>query len=195
MVGGEKERGERQASVHQIACSGQPKIGERCEVEKKAEGAINGERSRKDQPPCRAYVLVASTQGYIHRPGFNSRHRHFRSPPAPPTSILMVPLGPRLDFITSCRPLAALMFMKSAASLDMISAFGLTDFRLEEAMVEAWRGWCGGYFLFLCVQRSDGWRSKQSEVRETKREARVFGQFLQFGSLRSRLPLACAPRQ
>ena len=47
----------------------------------------------------------------------------------------MVPFGPRLDFITSCRPFAALMFMKSAAALDMISALGLTDFRLEDAMM------------------------------------------------------------
>ena len=38
----------------------------------------------------------------------------------------MVPFGPRLDFITSCRPFAALMFMKSAAALNMISALGLT---------------------------------------------------------------------
>ena len=47
----------------------------------------------------------------------------------------MVPFGPKLDFITSCRPFAALMFMKSAAALDMISALGFTDFRELEAMV------------------------------------------------------------
>ena len=65
-----------------------------------------------------------------------SRSRdHARAPPAPPTSILMVPFGPRLDLITSCSPFAALMFMKRAAALDMISALGLTDFRLEDAMM------------------------------------------------------------
>lgn len=42
------------------------------------------------------------------------RRKKGYAPPEPPTSILMVPLGPRLDFITSCRPLAALMFMKIA---------------------------------------------------------------------------------
>jgi hypothetical protein len=50
------------------------------------------------------------------------------TPPAPPTSILMVPFGPKLVFMTSCRPLAALMFMNRAALLPMISAFGLSVF-------------------------------------------------------------------
>lgn len=49
-------------------------------------------------------------------------------PPAPPTSILMVPLGPRLVFITSNRPLAALMFMNNAALRPRISALGLSCF-------------------------------------------------------------------
>lgn len=38
--------------------------------------------------------------------------------------ILMVPLGPRLVFRTSCRPLAALMFMCKAADLLRTCAFG-----------------------------------------------------------------------
>ena len=46
-------------------------------------------------------------------------------PPAPSTSILIVPLGPRLVFMTSCSPLAALMFIKRAACDPMTSAFGL----------------------------------------------------------------------
>ena len=46
--------------------------------------------------------------------------------PAPPTSILIVPLGPRLDFRTAARPLAALMFMKRAAAGPMTSALGLS---------------------------------------------------------------------
>lgn len=36
----------------------------------------------------------------------------------------MVPLGPRLVLRTSCKPLAALMFMCSAADLLSTSAFG-----------------------------------------------------------------------
>jgi|TARA_B110000971_G_scaffold129308_1_gene132346 hypothetical protein len=47
----------------------------------------------------------------------------------------MVPFGPRFDFITSCSPFAALMFMNSAAARDIISALGLTDFREFDAMV------------------------------------------------------------
>jgi len=47
----------------------------------------------------------------------------------------MVPFGPKLDFITSCRPFAALMFINSAAALDMISALGFTDLRELEAIV------------------------------------------------------------
>lgn len=40
--------------------------------------------------------------------------------------ILMVPLGPRLVLSTSMRPLAALMFMCSAADLLSTSAFGFS---------------------------------------------------------------------
>ena len=46
--------------------------------------------------------------------------------PAPPTSILSVPLGPRLDLSTSWRPRAALMFIMCAAPFLTTSAFGLT---------------------------------------------------------------------
>mmetsp|Transcript_351 Transcript_351/g.874 ORF Transcript_351/g.874 Transcript_351/m.874 type:complete len:259 (-) Transcript_351:70-846(-) len=46
--------------------------------------------------------------------------------PAPSTSILMVPLGPRLVFMTSCSPLAALMFMNSAAARPICSALALS---------------------------------------------------------------------
>ena len=38
----------------------------------------------------------------------------------------MVPLGPRLDLRTSCKPLAALMFIWSAADLFSTSAFGFS---------------------------------------------------------------------
>ena len=48
------------------------------------------------------------------------------SPPEPPTSILIVPLGPKLVFMTSSRPFAALMFMKRAAVCPMVSARGLS---------------------------------------------------------------------
>ena len=44
----------------------------------------------------------------------------FRSP-APETSILMVPRGPRFVFITSSSPAAALMFMNSAALGPIVS--------------------------------------------------------------------------
>ena len=54
-------------------------------------------------------------------------------PPAPSTSILIVPLGPRLVFMTSCKPFAALMFMNNAAALSMDSAFGFTE-RREDAI-------------------------------------------------------------
>lgn len=40
--------------------------------------------------------------------------------------ILMVPLGPRLLLRTSCKPLAALMFMCKAADLLRTSAFGFS---------------------------------------------------------------------
>lgn len=40
--------------------------------------------------------------------------------------ILIVPLGPRLVLRTSCKPLAALMFMWRAADLFRTSAFGLS---------------------------------------------------------------------
>jgi hypothetical protein len=55
-------------------------------------------------------------------------------PPAPSTSILIVPLGPRLVFMTSCKPFAALMFMNNAAALSMDSAFGFTE-RREDAIL------------------------------------------------------------
>lgn len=42
------------------------------------------------------------------------------------TYILMVPLGPRLVLRTSCKPLAALMFMWRAADLFRTSAFGFS---------------------------------------------------------------------
>ena len=51
------------------------------------------------------------------------------SPPEPPTSIFIVPFGPRLVLITSCSPLAALMFINRAADLPMTSAFGLSVLR------------------------------------------------------------------
>jgi hypothetical protein len=43
--------------------------------------------------------------------------------------ILIVPLGPRLDLRTSCKPLAALMFMWSAADLLRTSALGFNTRR------------------------------------------------------------------
>lgn len=52
-------------------------------------------------------------------------------PPEPPTSIFIVPFGPRLVLITSSNPLAALMFMKRAADRPMTSAFGLRVLRLD----------------------------------------------------------------
>mmetsp|Transcript_12055 Transcript_12055/g.39594 ORF Transcript_12055/g.39594 Transcript_12055/m.39594 type:complete len:201 (+) Transcript_12055:1385-1987(+) len=46
--------------------------------------------------------------------------------PAPPTSILRVPFGPKLDLSTSCRPRAALMFINEACPALSTSAPGLT---------------------------------------------------------------------
>jgi hypothetical protein len=43
----------------------------------------------------------------------------------------LVPFSPKLAFMTSCSPLAALMFMNSAAFLPMISAAGLRVFTLD----------------------------------------------------------------
>jgi hypothetical protein len=60
----------------------------------------------------------------------SSLHMSSASPPAPPTSILIVPFGPRLVFMTSRSPFAALMFMNSAAERPITSALGfrvLTD--------------------------------------------------------------------
>ena len=68
-------------------------------------------------------------------------------PPDPPTSILMVPLGPRLDRITSCRPFAALMFMKRAAPRPMTSALELSVF--TDVMA--------GYIV--------GWQSQESNTK------------------------------
>lgn len=47
------------------------------------------------------------------------------APPDPPTSIFMVPFGPKFVRITSCSPFAALMFINKAADLPITSAFGL----------------------------------------------------------------------
>ena len=47
--------------------------------------------------------------------------------PAPPTNIFSVPLGPRLDLITSIRPAAALMFIANAWYLRSTSALELTN--------------------------------------------------------------------
>lgn len=49
------------------------------------------------------------------------------APPEPPTSIFIVPFGPRLVRMTSCRPLAALMFMNRAAVRPITSALELRD--------------------------------------------------------------------
>lgn len=51
------------------------------------------------------------------------------APPEPPTSILIVPLGPRFVFMTSRSPLAALMFMNSAPEAPMTSALGFSVLR------------------------------------------------------------------
>ena len=52
----------------------------------------------------------------------------------------MVPLGPRLDFRTAARPLAALMFMKSAAAGPMTSALGLSVLTEEADAILGKRG-------------------------------------------------------
>ena len=70
--------------------------------------------------PCKvadADRVVANTH--------NQQTGHPTLPPDPPTSIFIVPLGPRLDLMTSCRPFAALMFMNRAAPRPMTSALGL----------------------------------------------------------------------
>jgi len=67
------------------------------------------------------------------------------SPPAPLTSILIVPLGPKLVFMTSSRPLAALMFMKRAAVCPIVSARGLSVLTLMIALFSS------RYLLFLSL--------------------------------------------
>lgn len=57
---------------------------------------------RAEQPRRRRGALRRTTRAFVS----------FRSP-APPTSIFTVPFGPRLVFITSCSPFAALMFCKA----------------------------------------------------------------------------------
>lgn len=63
-----------------------------------------------------------------------ARRRLSDLPPAPPTSILIVPRGPRLVRSTSSSPLAALRFMKRAAADPMSSALGLRLRKEDEAM-------------------------------------------------------------
>lgn len=61
--------------------------------------------------------------------------------------ILMVPLGPRLVLRTSCKPLAALMFMCRAADLFSTSAFGFNTRR-------------DIFFFFYCsTENQSGWES------------------------------------
>ena len=79
-------------------------------------------------------------------------------PPAPSTSILIVPLGPRLVFMTSCKPFAALMFMNNAAALSMDSAFGFTE-RREDA-------------IFFLVSSVESFCSKKKKKKKTKKTFR-----------------------
>lgn len=57
------------------------------------------------------------------------------------TYILMVPLGPRFVLRTSCKPMAALIFMYNAADLFRTSALG---FKTRNAIVS------------FCLRREDG---------------------------------------
>lgn len=71
-------------------------------------------------------LAITSTQISIKWPILN-QHTKLRKIKSA-THILMVPLGPRLVLRTSCKPLAALMFMWSAADLLSTSAFGFKTF-------------------------------------------------------------------
>ena len=94
---------------------------------------------------CATFIVItrAKRDHHPHETTKNRKKRKERKektrrvcvPPAPSTSILIVPLGPRLVLITSCKPFAALMFMNKAAALSMLSAFGFTERREEDILM------------------------------------------------------------
>lgn len=73
----------------------------------------------------------------------------FGAPPPPPTSILMVPFGPKFVFMTSRSPFEALMFMNKAARRPITSAFGFSVLTLDMAPDHLHlRGAYGGLLLW-----------------------------------------------
>lgn len=93
---------------------------------------------------CATFIVITSARDHpFHITTKNRKKRKERKektrrvcvPPAPSTSILIVPLGPRLVLMTSCKPFAALMFMNKAAALSMLSAFGFTERREEDILM------------------------------------------------------------
>ena len=82
---------------------------------------------RRNPTPSRIYQppeldLATTPRGLASERGSDGRGERRE----PKFYILMVPLGPRLVLSTSWRPLAALMFMCSAADLLSTSAFGFS---------------------------------------------------------------------
>ena len=73
------------------------------------------------------HTPVAGCLSYFAKPHSCVRVWLHKTRLFPPTHIFMVPLGPRLVFRTSCRPLAAEMFTCSAWAALATSAFGLSD--------------------------------------------------------------------
>ncbi len=55
--------------------------------------------------------------------------------PAPPTSILRVPFGPKFDFITYWSPIAALMFMAKACIFFKTSALGFKNWTFDIELI------------------------------------------------------------
>lgn len=73
------------------------------------------------------HTPVAGCLSYFAKPHSCVRVWLHKTRLFPPPHIFMVPLGPRLVFKTSCRPLAAEMFTCSAWAALATSAFGLSD--------------------------------------------------------------------
>ena len=59
---------------------------------------------------------------------WQAQQSQHHAPPAPLTSIFIVPLGPRFVFITSYNPFAAFIFINRAAWLPITSAFAFSVF-------------------------------------------------------------------
>lgn len=77
-------------------------------------------------------AIIAAVGCYIYI-SFNNTFPSFVNfiCPAPPTNIFKVPLGPKLDFITSCSDPAATMFIERACILRTTSALSLSYYTAD----------------------------------------------------------------